>query len=244
MLNIVQNLLCSIMPTALAARCQARIALSMGEYGIAADHYATAARRLGNLVLSPYFAQPLLPCVLKACALSARRVAGEEGQQVRSRAAMMNLSYDTPLHVLVGISTFDRLEGRHPRLTTDERLLLVLHNMPESIGLLQDLGIVQMLHYSRARYDPGVRGLYVIRSLAYSAASGNIFAMRDLGQLAIRSERAHRALARLAAAGVPPGACLQMSEVRSERHSIFLNMQRIGRERLEDEIRSIIIMRF
>lgn len=236
MLNCVQNLLCSIVPTALAARCQARIALSMGEYGIAADHYTKVAGRLGDRELSPYFAQPLSPHAIEACALASRRVAEEEGQEVKPRTAMMELSDDTPLHVLVGISTFSRLEEGHPRLTTDEQLLLVLHNISESVALLQDLGI-QMLHYEPNRYDPGVRGLFVIRSLAYSASQGNTFAMRELGHLAIlHSERAHRALARLAVAGVP-GADLQLSEVHSERHSIFLNQQRIERERLEDEIR-------
>lgn len=233
------QLLCTMIPTAGAARCAARIALDAGDYGGAASYYVTAAERLGNRALLPLaFGRQLLePENLSQCALAAYRTAVEEGQQVKREPAAVERTLDeTGLRLFVGSHHLynpldgSLLRGGHRIFTTEERLLLMLHIPHAASNLMPDLvSSAGQLYFPANR---GIRLLFLIRYLAAIAKNRDNRAINRLGQMAIHSDEALRTLCRLAANGVEE-ASLELSMVGSERHSILANYELMRREQAD-----------
>ena len=235
----ISSLLCSLIPTANAARFQARVALSAGEYGQAADCYMTAAERLGNRVLSPFRSQPLFSDGLLACASAAFRAAVIANGTTDGRPVIERLKKFDDLE-LRNLVMPDSVHGLgHHFLTPGERLLLVLDRPLAAPSLLPDLVAgAEKLFFEPGKPDSKIRRLFRLHYYSALAAQGNTKALRYLGQMAIHSNRALRALSQLEEAGIE-GAGEQTSMVQSERHTMFLADQERERQRLEDEIQML-----
>lgn len=227
--------LLSCIPTAGAARAQARLALAAGEYAAAADRYALAAQRLGPRVLAPRFTHTLFPCEVRACVLAAARVDLEEGDRTPEALACgtklldrllqrtLGVPYDpappddqfVSAHVGFHLSTYRPPAG----LSRHERLLLLLHRPLDAPTILVDLHFDPMVAIRAVymhKYAP-IEHLFAIRMFEARAAQGDARAFGTLGMEARMAPSAERALLRLATQRLP-GASKQLEDLHLFRH--------------------------
>lgn len=227
-----KKILCALVPTAVSARYRARMALHTGRYADAAECYAIASRRQGDDLTQPYFSDSIHGPVLLRCAQAAKRIATQEGQQLRKRA--MAIADGEPLRA----SFTGGIPAPCGFLSESEKMLFAISTNFDS-EMVFAVGAQGLYSRRTVLYDCGIGGLFHVRRLGALAENGDVEALERLASNAIGtsafSRRADRELGRLSDLGMKRASDL-MSHVCAENHSIFLNQQRMREERLQDEI--------
>jgi hypothetical protein len=205
------------------ARYQARMALDVGRYDNAAEYYAIAFNRRsrGDAL------RPIDGAVLQ-CARAAKRVAYQERQRLKKRAARI-ADDEPPPEICHNYLDY---------LNEGEKLLLAIHSQFDHEAV-STLGVRRFLSLTDGINEAGIRGLFYIHHLGSLAEKGDGDAAMQLSYRALRydaqSHTARRLLTRLKDADLAAvdGA---LTYIREVEHGRFLAVQREAKRRLEARI--------